>query len=106
MSEPFAAYQRTSALFTEACRVPGSSVAGSPEYKRVAKRRISPGLVACQISDVKAAKQIDAVRGRNSITLSSEHFPFCVRRGRETARSLRPEGKRLSFRAQCVLPNG
>ena len=50
----FAAYQRTSTPFTGACRVPGSIVAGSPEFKRVVKCRISPVFVARRISDVKA----------------------------------------------------
>jgi len=35
MSELFATHQGTSTLFTEACRVPGSNGAESPEFQRV-----------------------------------------------------------------------
>jgi hypothetical protein len=38
--------ERMSALSTGASRVPESSVATSPEFKRVAQRRISPAFVA------------------------------------------------------------
>jgi hypothetical protein len=54
MCELFAVYQSTSTLFTGACRVPGSGFAGSREFKRVVKWRISPVFIAWRISDVKA----------------------------------------------------
>jgi hypothetical protein len=49
--------------------VPGNSVATSPEFKRVAQRRLSQALVARRIYDVIGGKQIDAVYKSNSITL-------------------------------------
>src|SRR6201998_1416758 len=58
MTELFAEYQRTSTLFTGACRVPGSGFAGSREFKRVVKWRISPVFIAWRISDVKAESRL------------------------------------------------
>ena len=60
--------ERMSRPFTGACRVPRNSVATSPEFKRVARPRISPALVARRIYDVIGGKQIDAVFKCNSIT--------------------------------------
>jgi hypothetical protein len=60
--------ERMSSLFNGACRVPGNSVATSPEFKRVAQRRLSPALVARRIYDVIGGKQIDAVCKSNSIS--------------------------------------
>jgi hypothetical protein len=59
--------ERMSTLFTGACRVPGNSVATSPEFKGVAQRRISPALVAGQIYDVKA---------ENRLTLCAKAIPL------------------------------
>jgi hypothetical protein len=42
------------ALFTEACRVPGNSVAASTEFKGVARWRILPAFIARRNYDVKA----------------------------------------------------
>jgi hypothetical protein len=47
-----------SARSTAASRLPESSVATSPEFKRVAQWRISPALVARLISDVKAENRL------------------------------------------------
>jgi hypothetical protein len=66
MTELFAEYQRTSTLFTGAWRVPGSGFAGSREFKRVVKWRISPVFIAWRISDVKAEIRLSR-RERNSI---------------------------------------
>ena len=76
MSELVAAYQRTSALFTGACRVPSSGVAVSLEFRRVAKWRISPVFVARRIYDVKSKNRpswrASAIPSR--IQLSGEDF--------------------------------
>jgi hypothetical protein len=58
VSEQFAAYPRTPMLFICACRVPESSVAVSPDFKRFAKWRISASLVSWRISDVKAESKL------------------------------------------------
>jgi hypothetical protein len=47
--------------------VPGSGFAGSREFKRVVKWRISPVFIAWRISDVKAEIRFVAARERNSI---------------------------------------
>src|SRR5580698_2927998 len=74
VGEPFAMFQRTSTLFTEACPVPGSSVTGSSQFKRVVKWRIFSLSVACRISDVKAGKKIDVAREHDPPRVSTERL--------------------------------
>jgi hypothetical protein len=66
---PVLRLRRTSTLLRGACRVPGISVAVSPEFKRVVKWRISPVFVACQISGVKVER--DQIRVRESDPFAS-----------------------------------
>ena len=108
--------------------MPGSSVVGSPEFKRVAKWQISPVSVARRIYDVKAERRLSRRVGAipSRIPLRSETnkeepgsestrliepagdtaFAFCALSGGESARCVCAERGLLSFRAHRALPSG